>query len=101
MTPTSDMAGGGNVSGQVVSTACRVFGITEQDLFSSQRGDTSPARWAIAVVLNERVGWSFARIGRLLHKNHAAIIYGYRRACKMRENDETFYDALKLIEDSI
>ncbi len=93
--------GGGNVAPRLICAAAQIFGVTEESLRSDDRSDASLARWALSYVLIDRVGWTAARVGRLLDKHHTTILYGYRRASEMRDSSEQFFNAIAMIEDQI
>lgn len=99
----ADIQTGGesDLAARLLASTCRVFGVTEGQLHSSDRAGVSEARWALSYVLINSCGWSYSRVGRLLNKNHAAIIYGNYRASEMRKNSEAFYEALQIIEGAI
>jgi len=81
-----------------VSAACSRFGVAPSDVLSPSRpSQVSKARWAIAYVLIERMGWSLPRIGRLLNKDHTAVLYGYRRAQELYRTDQSFYETVEAL----
>jgi len=92
---------GDNLPGRLLSATCEIFGVSRDSLRSSDRGQATLARWALGYVLTDTVGWSALRAGQFLHKHHTAVLYGNRRASEMRENDEHFFNALRMIEDQI
>ena len=89
-----------SVSGRLVASACAHFGVTVDELRSQRRhGPISRARWAIAHVLIDRVGWSYPRAARLLDKDHSSLIYGVREAEKLLREDESFYNLYEAIRN--
>ena len=91
-----------SVSGRLVASACAHFGVTVDELRSQRRhGAISRARWAIAHVLIDRVGWSLPRVGALLAKDHTSILYGWRKSQSLIRLDEDFYAAVELLEQEI
>lgn len=93
--------GGSDVAPRLMSAAAEIFGVTPGRMRSADRGDATVARWALSWVLIEHVGWSAARVGRLLGKHHTAILYGHRRAAEMRRTSEGFFNALCMLETKL
>jgi chromosomal replication initiation ATPase DnaA len=57
------------------------------------------ARWALAYLHRQHLGWSYERIGDLLGKDHSAMLYGYTQACVLlHEQIQPFSDAVALME---
>lgn len=92
---------GVDMGGRLLQATSRLFGVSEKQLQSSDRLGVSEARWALAYVLVERVGWSYSRVARLLHKDHTAVLYGHRKAQALRRTDPVFCEAVQMLEDSI
>jgi len=93
---------GTTVSGRLVACACAHFGVTPDELRSQRRhGNISRARWAIAHVLIDRVGWSLPRVGALLGKDHTSILYGWRKSQALIRTDEEFYAVVGMLEQEI
>ena len=93
---------GTTVSGRLVASACAHFGVTADELRSQRRhGAISRARWAIAHVLIDRVGWSLPRVGALLNKDHTSILYGWRKSQSLIRLDEDFYAAVEMLEQQL
>lgn len=93
---------GTTVSARLIACACSHFGVTADELRSQRRhGSISRARWAIAHVLIDRVGWSLPRVGALLNKDHTSILYGWRKSQSLIRLDEDFYAAVELLEQQL
>lgn len=102
LAPAMSVAGGGgDVAPRLMSATSKIFGVTEQQLRSSDRGYATYARWALSYVLIENVGWSAARVGRLLGKHHTTILYGHRQAAALLRKSEAFFNAVGMIENTI
>lgn len=91
-----------NLALRIVEAACNFFGVTPEELKSKKRATTiTLARWAIYHVLVHRVGWSSVRIGNLLNKDHAGVLYGLRQARDLYKRDEIFFGAIQELEARI
>jgi len=61
---------------EIVDVSCRVFGVTQSELFSPLRTrKTFKARQAIAIFLRGNFNLSFKKIGSMLRRDHSSIIY--------------------------
>lgn len=91
-----------STSARLVTCACQHFGVTLEQLRSPRRaGNLSRARWAIAHVLIDRVGWSLPRVGALLNKHHTSVLYGWRVSRQLQRIDSEFFDAVDLLEQQL
>lgn len=76
-----------------------MFGVTYGDLRGPRRGTVTLARWALAYLLRQHLGWSYERIGDLMGKGHDTALYGYTQACiLLHEQVQPFADAVELLE---
>ena len=79
---------------EVVDTACEVFDVTKKMIFSSSRirSVVNPRR-AACIYFRDRLGLSFARIGRFFKKDHSTVIHltgGYAEIFKKGELYQKF-----------
>lgn len=90
------------VSSRLFLTAQEIFGVGRDELRSAKRNsNVTTARWALAFVLTDRVGWSNSRVGRVLQKDHTAITYARRKAADLLRTDRHFHEAVTMLENSI
>lgn len=98
-TPLARMAGQLTLSGHFLADVCSMFGVTFGDLRSKRRGHVTLARWALAYMHRQHLGWSYERIADLLGKEHSAMLYGYTQSCiLLHERIQPFADAVELLE---
>lgn len=92
-------AGGSDLSGLFVIDVLKLFGVTYCELRGRRRGTVTLARWALAYLHREYLGWSYERIGDLMGKRHDTVLYGYTQACiLLHERIEPFTSALAHLE---
>lgn len=74
----------------LIAEAARIFYITQEDITGPSRKKifTKP-RFALMKALHLR-GWSIAKIGRQLAKDHTTIMHGLSRANILMETDKRF-----------
>lgn len=76
-----------------------IFGVTRGDLYSKKRGDVTLARWAIAYLHREHLGWTYDRIGSLFSKDHTFSIYAYTQASILIHEDvHPFTEVVRMVE---
>ena len=93
-------AGEHQLSGRFLFSVCSLFGVTYGDLKSRKRGMVTLARWALAYLHREHLGWSYERIGEIIGKEHSAMMYAYTQACILLHEDiEPFAEVVRMIEE--
>lgn len=71
---------------RIVKVAAGVFGVAPGDIQGTPRHrEAVKARRACAVILVTRMGWSHARTGRFLNRDHSSILHALKR---FREIDD-------------
>lgn len=87
------------LSGLFLIDVLKIFGVTYCDLRGRKRGDITLARWALAYLHRQHLGWSYERIADLIGKEHSAMLYGYTQACVLLHEDiEPFASAVAHVE---
>lgn len=83
--------------------AAEFFGLEDVELIRSKRrrGQISHARYALAHVLIEDAGWSTLQVGRLINKDHSAVVLGRRKAGMLLRHDPVFFGALEHLREAM
>ncbi len=63
--------------------------------------NVSRARWAIAHVLKEDIGWGKKRIGKFLSKDPRAILRAWERAHQLCRSDPLFYEGVEMLREEV
>ena len=86
----------------VIQAVCEVYNIDEDDLKSEYRiRHFVDARKSLALIVRDKVGWPFKRIGDLLNRDHASIVHYCNRAQDMIVFDPVFSGKFKAIQDKV
>ena len=81
-----------------VANVARVFSVPTRHIVSrSNLKEYARPRLALYWLGRERFGYSYPQIGRILHRDHSTVVDGYRRAMKLREDDELFRDRTDIL----
>lgn len=74
----------------ILRYAARRTGVHERDILGNARFKfVVHARWAVMAGLHRR-GWSYARIGKLMKKDHTTIMYGVHKVNELVQHDSKF-----------
>jgi len=102
--PSNPPLGAGLLPRALLFEACEFFDISDPEVIFSRKvrhGEVSPARWAIAHVLIENLGWGRRRVAQFLQKDPKAILHGYRRSRELYRSDPVFYEAVTRLKNVI
>jgi len=91
------------IGSRLISIAENYYDLSPGTLRNKKRrnGRVSRARWAVATVLTDAVGWSQPRIGGLLNADASAIHYAYRRSQQLLRSDPLFFDIVRKLTEEV
>jgi len=73
---------------QIIRVVCERFAISSEDIRRNSRvAQTVMARQICMTLLREFTNLSFAKVGRLLGKNHTTVVHGVKRMTRLRTTD--------------
>lgn len=73
---------------RIVRVVCERFAISSEDIRSNSRAaQTVMARQICMTLLREFTNLSFAKVGRLLGRDHTTVVHGVKRMTRLRTTD--------------
>ena len=91
----------------IIDAACRVFEVSKEDLYCSQRRHVASARAAVyheirkAGKVEKRNHYSIPLIGRLFGRDHSTVISGLKRYMEWRKYDPEFRELAERMENEL
>jgi chromosomal replication initiation ATPase DnaA len=88
---------------RLVTSVCEYYGLGDEAILSSnrRRGEISLARWALARVLMDDMGWSSLRVAKLFNADHKGILYGRKKSDELLRTDPLFFEAVSRLREEI
>ena len=91
----------------IIDAACRVFEVSKEDLYCSQRHHVASARAAVyheirkAGKVEKRNHYSIPLIGRLFGRDHSTVMYSLKKYQEWRECDPEFRELAERVEKKL
>lgn len=85
-----------------IPVAAEAFGVPQRDITGRARySRVRDARFALYWVGRDHLGYSFARVGRALDRDHSSVMHGYAEARARMDRDPGYAAAVSHMTDMV